>query len=75
MSTHNIPFFNMKMKNTLNYPKSAVMGFFPRDSRTRSRSLYLTAAEINTMTLSFGSAANIPKIAKLLSFSFREASV
>ena len=28
MSTHNIPFFNMKKKNTRNYPKSAAMGFF-----------------------------------------------
>ena len=26
--------FNMKKKNTLNYPKSAVIKFFPRDSRT-----------------------------------------
>ena len=25
--------FNMKKKITLNYPKSAAMGFFPRDSR------------------------------------------
>ena len=28
MRTTNIPFFNMKKKNTLNYPKSAAMGFF-----------------------------------------------
>ena len=28
MSTPNIPFFNMKKKNTLNFPKSAAMGFF-----------------------------------------------
>ena len=27
---------NIKKKITLNYPKSAVMGFFPRDSRTSS---------------------------------------
>ena len=26
MSTHNIPFFNMKI--TIKYPKSAAMGFF-----------------------------------------------
>ena len=26
--------FNIKQKFTLNYPKSAGMGFFPRDSRT-----------------------------------------
>ena len=28
MRTTNIPFFSMKKKNTLNYPKSAAMGFF-----------------------------------------------
>ena len=27
-------YFNIKKKITLNYPKSAAMGFFPRDSRT-----------------------------------------
>ena len=30
MSTHKIPFFNIKMKITLNYLKSAANGFFPR---------------------------------------------
>ena len=30
MSTHNIPFFNMKKKNTRNYSKSAAMGFFSK---------------------------------------------
>ena len=30
MSTHNTLFFNMKKKNTLNYPKSAAMGFFSK---------------------------------------------
>ena len=29
--------FNMTKKNTLNYSKSAAMGFFPRDSRTSSK--------------------------------------
>ena len=29
--------FNMNKKNTLNYPKSAAMGFFPRDSRMISK--------------------------------------
>ena len=29
--------FNIKKKITLNYPKSAAMGFFPRDSRTNSK--------------------------------------
>ena len=28
--------FNILKKITLNYPKSAAMGFFPRDSRTSS---------------------------------------
>ena len=28
MSTHNIPFSILKTKITLNYPKSAAMGFF-----------------------------------------------
>ena len=31
--------FNIKKKTTLNYAKSAVMGFFPRDSRTSSKQL------------------------------------
>ena len=29
--------FNIKMKIILNYPKSAAVGFFPRDSRTCSK--------------------------------------
>ena len=29
--------FNIKKKNTMNYDKSAAMGFFPRDSRTSSK--------------------------------------
>ena len=29
--------FNIKKKITLNYPKSAAMGFFPRDTRMRSK--------------------------------------
>ena len=29
--------FNMNKKNTKNYPESAAMGFFPRDSRTSSK--------------------------------------
>ena len=37
MSTHNIPFLNMKKKIILNYPKSAAMGFFPRDPRKSSK--------------------------------------
>ena len=34
MSTHNIPFLNIKKKIILNYPKFATMGFVPRDPRT-----------------------------------------
>ena len=30
MSTHNIPIFNISKKVTLNYPKSAAMGFFSK---------------------------------------------
>ena len=30
MSTHNIPFRNIKMKIIQNYPKSAAMGFFSK---------------------------------------------
>ena len=30
MSTHNIPYLNIKKKITLNYPKSAAMDFFQR---------------------------------------------
>ena len=29
--------FNINKKNTLNYPKSAAEGFFPRDSGTSSK--------------------------------------
>ena len=29
--------YNTNKKNTLNYPKSAAIGFFPRDSRTSSK--------------------------------------
>ena len=29
--------FSMNKKNTLNYPKSAAMGFIPRDLRTSSK--------------------------------------
>ena len=37
MNTHNILFFNVKRENHANFPKSAAMGFFPRDSRTCSK--------------------------------------
>ena len=32
--------FNINKKNTLNYPKSAAKGFFPRDSGTSSKQLW-----------------------------------
>ena len=37
MSTHNIPFPKMEKKIILNYPKSAAMGFVPRDLRMGSK--------------------------------------
>ena len=42
MKTHNIPFsiyiyIYIKKKITLNNPKSAAKGFFPKDSRTSSK--------------------------------------
>ena len=37
MSKNNIPFLNRKMKIILNYAKSAIMGFVPRDSRMSSK--------------------------------------
>ena len=43
MSTHNIPFCNIKKKQFLNYPKSANMGFVPRDSR---RAISVRAIEV-----------------------------
>ena len=39
MSTHNIPFSIMKKKITVNYPVSAAMGFFPRESKRVRNSL------------------------------------
>ena len=56
MSTHNIPFFNMKKKNTLNYPKSAAMGFFQgtqervRNSRGK-RAISVRAIEVRLYTV------------------------
>ena len=37
MSTHNIPFLNIKKKIILNYPKSATIEFVPRDPRRSSK--------------------------------------
>ena len=51
MSTHNLPFFNMKKKNALNYPKSVAMGFFQgtqeqvRNSRGK-RAINVRAIEV-----------------------------
>ena len=33
MKTYNMPFSILKMKVTLNYPKYAAIGLFPRDSK------------------------------------------
>ena len=51
MSTQNIPFLNIKKKITLNYPKSAVMGFFKRnEERVRNnhgkRAISVRAIEV-----------------------------
>ena len=40
--------FNMNKKNTLNYPKSAAMGFFPRDSRTSSKQPWYTSHQCSS---------------------------
>ena len=51
MSTHNIPFPNMKKKIILNYPKAAAMGFFQgtqervRDSHGK-RAISVRAIEV-----------------------------
>ena len=37
MSTHNIPFLNIKKKVILNYSKSAAMGLVPMDQGTSSK--------------------------------------
>ena len=44
MSTHNIhcTIFNLKKRITVYYPKSAAMGFLPRDSRTNSKQPWKT---------------------------------
>ena len=41
--------FNMKKKNTLDYPKSAAMGFFPRDSRTSSKQPWQMSTSVRTI--------------------------
>ena len=38
--------FNIKKKITLNYSKSAVMGFFPRDSRKSSKTAVVNARSV-----------------------------
>ena len=40
--------FNMNKKNTLNYPKSAAMGFCPRDSRTSSKQRWWTSHQYSS---------------------------
>ena len=37
MSTHNIPFLNIRKKIILNYPTSASMEFVPRDPRPKNK--------------------------------------
>ena len=40
MSSHNIPFLNIKMKIIINYAKSATTGLLPRAPRTSSKEPY-----------------------------------
>ena len=40
--------FNTEQKITLNYPKSAAMGFFPRNSRTSSKQLWYTSHQCSS---------------------------
>ena len=40
--------FNMNKKNTLNYPKSAALGFFSRDSRMSSKQPWLTSHQCSS---------------------------
>ena len=48
MSTQNIPFSINKKKITLNYLKSAVMGFLPGDSRTSSKEPWETSYQCSS---------------------------
>ena len=47
MSTHNIPFPNMKKKIILNYPKSAAMGFVPRDPKKESETTVVNKPSVS----------------------------
>ena len=40
--------FNMNKKNTLNYPKTAAMDFFPRDSRMNSKQPWYTSHQCSS---------------------------
>ena len=51
MSMHNIPFRDMNMKVTLNYHKSAAMGLFPRDPRTRSKQPWKTSHQCSIVVV------------------------
>ena len=48
MSTHNVPFPNMKKKIILNYPKSVAMGFVPRHLRTSSKQPWYTSHQCSS---------------------------
>ena len=47
LSTHNILFLILKKKVTLNYPKSAAVGFLPRDSKKKKKKNELAIAVVN----------------------------
>ena len=47
MSTHNIPFFDMKKKNTRSYSYSAAMGFFSKGLKNEfERAISVRAIEV-----------------------------
>ena len=62
MNTHNILFFNMKKENTLNYPKSAAMGFFlgTQEQVPRSRGKRAISVQAIEVLLYVGTCCSAP---------------
>ena len=50
MNTYNIPFLNTKKKITLNYPKSAAMGFFPNGPMNKFETMIQSKPTLKTST-------------------------
>ena len=65
MSTHNIPFLSIKKKIILNYPKSAIIGFVPRNPPGR------VAQSVGHLTRKSGVLGSKPCLATYFRFSFR----